>query len=79
MQSIIADIFTFLVGRARILFLIISIAILVEGVLYLFFPRTVKRAVGECPLLLFRILGGLAIIFGLILLYLYKEILKLLL
>jgi hypothetical protein len=34
MRSIIADIFTFLVERARILFLIISIAVLLEGIFY---------------------------------------------
>ncbi|MBA2124493.1 hypothetical protein B9J78_06155 [bacterium Unc6] len=76
MQSIIADIFTFIVDEGRILFLLISIAVLLEGLLYLFFPRRVKRVVEECPLFLFRILGGLAIIFGLILFYLYIEILS---
>ncbi len=78
MQSIIADVFTFIVDRGRILFLIISIAVLIEGLLYLFFPQKVKKVVAECPLFLFRVLGGLAIIFGLLLLYLYKEILSLL-
>ena len=76
MRSFLGDIFTFIVDKARILFLLVSIAILVEGMVYLFFPQKVKRVIEECPLYLFRVLGGLAIIFGSILLYLYKEILS---
>ena len=77
MRAIIADAFTFIVERGGILFLVISIAVLLEGIFYLFFPRKVKKIIEGCPISLFRILGGLAIIFGLILLYLYKEILSL--
>lgn len=78
MSSLIGDIFTFIVDKARILFLLISIAVLLEGIFYLFFPRKVKKIIEGCPISLFRILGGLAIIFGLTLLYLYIEILSLL-
>lgn len=76
MQSIIADIFAFVIVRARILFLIISIAVLLEGIFYLFFPRKVKKIIEGCPISLFRILGGLAVIFGIILIFLYLEILR---
>ena len=76
MFILIGNIFSFIVDKAKILFLIISIAVLLEGLLYFFFPRRVKRVVEECPLFLFRILGGLAITFGLMLLYLYTEVLR---
>ena len=76
MRSFLGNIFTFIVDKARILFLIISIAVLIEGMLYLFFPQRIKKVIEKSPLFVFRILGGLAIIFGLILLYLYKEILS---
>ncbi len=77
MQSIIADIFTFIMDEGRVLVLIISLAVLIEGLFYLFFPQKAKKIVEKCPLFLFRVLGGLAIIFGLAMLYLYIEILKL--
>lgn len=76
MRSFIGDIFSLIVNKGRILFLVISIAVLIEGMLYLFFPQKIKRVVEECPLFLFRILGGLAIIFGIILIFLYIEILR---
>ncbi|MCD5397324.1 DUF2065 family protein [candidate division NPL-UPA2 bacterium] len=76
MPSIIADIFTFIVDEGRILILVISIAVLIEGLLYLFFPQKVKKIIKECPLFLFRVLGGLVVIVGLLLLYLYVEILS---
>lgn len=76
MSSIIGDIFTFLVDKARILFLLISVAALIEGLLYLFFPEKVKRVVQECPVYLFRIVGGLVVALGLTLIYLYIKILS---
>lgn len=76
MRSLMGDIFTFVVKKGRILFLLVNIAVLIEGMLYLLFPQKIKRVVEKCPLLLFRIFGGLAIIFGLMLLYLYIEILS---
>jgi len=75
MRTFLGSIFTFILERARILFLLISILILIEGMLYIFFPKKIKRIVEECPLYLFRLLGGLIVILGLILIYLYKEIL----
>lgn len=74
MESIIADIFAFVIDKGKILFLIISIAVLLEGMFYLFFPKKIKMVVQECPVYLFRIFGGLAIIFGIILTFLYLEI-----
>ncbi len=76
MKSLIGDIFTFFANNARVLFLVISIAVMIEGALYLFFPRRLKRVVEECPLLLFRIVGGLMLMLGLLLIYLYIEILR---
>lgn len=43
MRPFIGDVFTFIVNKGRILFLIISIAVLIEEMLYLFFPKTIKR------------------------------------
>lgn len=74
----VTDIFTFLMEKGRILFLIVSIAVLLEGIFYLLFPRKVKRIIEKCPIYLFRILGGLAILFALILLHMYLSILRLL-
>lgn len=76
MRTFLGDIFTFIVERGEILFLIISLAVLIEGLLYLFFPQKMKKTIEKCPLFFFRVLGGLVIIFGLTMLYLYIEILS---
>lgn len=75
MRIFIGDLFTFIMERGGILFLIISLAVLIEGLLYLSFPQRVKKMVEKMPLFLFRIFGGLAIVLGLMMFYLYVEIL----
>jgi uncharacterized protein YjeT (DUF2065 family) len=76
MRAFLGDIFAFIVRRGEILLLIIIAFVFVEGLLYLFFPQKMKRAVEKSPLILFRIFGGLIIIFGVVALFLYVEILR---
>ena len=76
MRSIIADIFTFVIHRAEILFIIVNIAVLTEGVLYLLFPHKIKRKIEKSPVFVFRIFGGLVTILGIVLIFLYLFILR---
>jgi uncharacterized protein YjeT (DUF2065 family) len=76
MSKLLGDIFTFIVEKGKMLFLIVSIAILFEGAIYLIFPKKIKRILEDIPLSLLRIFGGLEIIFGIILILFYLEILR---
>lgn len=76
MRSIVGDIFAFVVYRAEILFIIVTIAILIEGMLYLLFPQKIKRKIEKSPILAFRIFGGLAVMLGIFLVFLYLFILR---
>jgi len=74
MWEFTANIGAFLVRRARVLFLIVSILVLAEGLLYIFFPQKIKKIIKDCPVPIFRLAGGLIVIIGVILILLYANI-----
>ena len=55
--------------------MIVSVAVLAEGIVYVFFPQKIKKVIEGCPLSLFRIIGVSIIILGAVLFYLYFRIL----
>lgn len=79
MWALINNIFIFIVEKGKILFLIVSIAVLIEGLLYILFPEKIKRVVQDCPSSLFRAIGALIALIGAILILLYIRILNIIL
>lgn len=75
MGPLIDNIFSFFVRQGKTLFLLVSILITLEGLLYIFFPEKIKEIIKNAPLRLFRSLGILVLGIGIILIMLYSRIL----
>ncbi len=73
MPSYLNNAFTFLIERAHILFLIVSLLIILEGLLYAFFPEKVKRTISDCPIELLKLTGRFIALIGIILLFVYAK------
>lgn len=76
LDTLSSRIFYWLSRHAEIVLVVICIIIMLEGVLLIIFPGTIREKIKKFPLIIYQILGGIFLVSGGIILYMYFRILQ---